>query len=285
MNIFTEFYLLDEVDLSPDSSYWVGAWWLGFILIFVLSLVCAGFLALFPASIGEKRRKTAAGMTSDKNPLNALEYVGLLQGLPGALYNLISNATYTCISLGASLDGFLLAGMAAFLPKYFEAQFDLSPGDAAMLVGVIVVPAGAGGTLIGGYVAKKLCSDRAAYIKMYIVCQMLVLPLYLGFFLHCDNHKMADFSRLECSRDCPCAAPGYYDPVCIEGGVNYPNPCLAGCSTGNLTGCLCGEVTAKGFCKDQICDKVKFSLVVFFQIFFTFAGTMPALVASLRYFG
>ena len=46
--------------------------------------------------------------------------------------------------------------MAAFLPKYFESQFQLSPGDAAMLVGVIVVPAGAGGTLIGGYMAKRL---------------------------------------------------------------------------------------------------------------------------------
>ncbi len=41
-------------------------------------------------------------------------------------------------------------GMAAFLPKYFESQFSLSPGNAATLVGTLVVPAGAGGTLIGG---------------------------------------------------------------------------------------------------------------------------------------
>ena len=41
--------------------------------------------------------------------------------------------------------------MAAFLPKYLEYQFGLTSGQAAMLVGVIIVPAGAGGTLLGGY--------------------------------------------------------------------------------------------------------------------------------------
>ena len=46
--------------------------------------------------------------------------------------------------------------MAAFLPKYFESQFMLSPGNAAMLVGIVAVPAGAGGTLIGGYIGKRL---------------------------------------------------------------------------------------------------------------------------------
>ena len=48
----------------------------------------------------------------------------------------------------------LFLGMAAFLPKYLESQFDLSPGDAAITVGIIVVPGGAGGTLLGGYLMK-----------------------------------------------------------------------------------------------------------------------------------
>ena len=48
----------------------------------------------------------------------------------------------------------LLSGMAAFLPKYLEYQFGLTSGQAAMLVGAIIVPAGAGGTLLGGYLVS-----------------------------------------------------------------------------------------------------------------------------------
>jgi organic anion transporter 4A len=45
--------------------------------------------------------------------------------------------------------------MAAFLPKYLEYQFGLTSGQAAMLVGAIIVPAGAGGTLLGGYLVNN----------------------------------------------------------------------------------------------------------------------------------
>ena len=93
------------------------------------------------------------------------------------LLELARNATYMSLSVAATMDGFLLAGMAAFLPKYFESQFMLSPGDAAMLVGVLVVPAGASGVILGGYLGKRLKLDRAGYIKMYVVCQGLFLRI------------------------------------------------------------------------------------------------------------
>lgn len=60
-----------------------------------------------------------------------------------------------------------------------------------MLVGAIVVPAGAGGALIGGYIGKRLKLKRSGSIKMYIVCQAVILPLYLGFLLYCPNGDFA----------------------------------------------------------------------------------------------
>ena len=130
------------------------------------SYICAFTLALFPArmprkDLSEKQRREQAEVT----------YYGHLRDLPRALLELARNATYMSLSVAATMDGFLLAGMAAFLPKYFESQFMLSPGDAAMLVGVLVVPAGASGVILGGYLGKRLKLDRAGYIKMYVVCQ------------------------------------------------------------------------------------------------------------------
>ena len=190
--------------------------------------------------------------------------------------------------------------MAAFLPKYFESQFHLSPGDAAILVGIIVVPAGAGGTLCGGYVAKRLKLNRAGSIKMYIVCQAIILPLYLGFLLYCPNGSVAGIHTLDkgpfdlssCNQNCHCDISNY-DPVCsLSDDVTFYNPCFAGCTqslNGSLFGdCSCfpsistGGLGKKGFCDSAKCDYTYFAIVIFLQIFFTFAATMPGLVASLR---
>ncbi len=162
--------------------------------------------------------------------------------------------------------------MAAFLPKYFEAQFSLAPGDAAMLVGVIVVPAGAGGTLTGGYLAKRFKLNRAGLIKLYILCQFVVLPLYFGFLWHCpsaelagvtapypDGHSQVATASLEaqCNAECDggCAGAGDYDPVCANDRLTYFNPCFAGCSESinstHFGDCSClqnGQTASRGIC-------------------------------------
>ena len=152
--------------------------------------------------------------------------------------------------------------MAAFLPKYLESQFDLSPGDAAITVGIIVVPGGAGGTLLGGYLMKRLGLDRTGAIKMYLICQAAILPLYFGFMYHCptgmyngvnynlneNRAKVATNFMQEnrfnsmCKTNCTCSAfvknegasliaySATYEPVCsLLDKVTYYSACHAGC--------------------------------------------------------
>ena len=58
LNIFTEFYLNTSIyNLTPTDPKWVGAWWLGFILIFVLSMICGLLICIFPAKMSDNNAK------------------------------------------------------------------------------------------------------------------------------------------------------------------------------------------------------------------------------------
>ena len=63
LNIFTEFYINDpRMDhLVPTSPDWIGAWWLGFLLIFVLSFSIASLISFFPAKINKKSDDAFSG--------------------------------------------------------------------------------------------------------------------------------------------------------------------------------------------------------------------------------
>ena len=97
----------------------------------------------------------------------------------------------------------------------------------------------------------------------------------------------------ECNAGCGCAVADF-DPICsVEEDVTYISACFAGCSaraessntSSTFSDCAClpsGGPAVKGFCESARCDFTPFAALVFFQIFFTFAATMPGLVASLR---
>ena len=109
-----------------------------------------------------------------------------------------------------------LTGQGAFLPKYLEFQFNLTASHAAMLVGAVVVPAGAAGTLLGGFLLKKFNLNREGAIKLYMICQLIILPLYFGFLFNCPTPSIAGVNvpypndtviqRLsQCNTNCDCS--------------------------------------------------------------------------------
>ena len=233
LNLFTEFYSDDpKIPKSPEDSNWIGAWWLGFLLIFVLSYILAIIMAMFPAKIRKEEPKETNEMEVEENSKDPNENVlntklgyGRLQDIPQTLFGLINNPTFMGITLGATMDGFLLAGQAAFLPKYLESQYGLTASTAALIVGGIVVPAGAAGTLLGGFSLKKFNLDRVGAIKLYLSCQCIILPLYMGFLLNCPSVPVVGLSEPypteksiqmngTCNTNCDCVP---------QIGSKYPN--------------------------------------------------------------
>ena len=113
-------------DLSPTSPQWIGAWWLGFLMIVVLALFMTFILALFPAKLrqddiesddeissSEKKFSKSSQIEKDEDVLhvNKCDY-GKVKDMPKVIFQLITNATYVAMSFGATMDAFLLAGMS-----------------------------------------------------------------------------------------------------------------------------------------------------------------------------
>jgi solute carrier organic anion transporter family, member 4A len=60
-----------------------------------------------------------------------------------------------------------------------------------LLSGAVMVPAGGGGTFLGGYLVKKLSLSCSGIIKMCMITASVAGCFALIFFLHCPNVSMA----------------------------------------------------------------------------------------------
>lgn len=59
------------------------------------------------------------------------------------------------------------------------------------LPGYMVVPAGGGGTFLGGYIVKRLNLRCRGIIRFCMMCAMVSLLAIFIFLLHCPNVPMA----------------------------------------------------------------------------------------------
>ena len=80
---------------------------------------------------------SAKSLTSE-----AVNSYGSLKEMPKVIWQLLTNPLYMMINLGGGADGFTIAGLSAFLPKFLQSQYGFSAGTAAALVGILVIPAG-----------------------------------------------------------------------------------------------------------------------------------------------
>ncbi|EPY87499.1 hypothetical protein CB1_000243004 [Camelus ferus] len=113
-------------------------------------------------------------------------------GPPGSsTWLLLKNPTFVLLCLAGATEATLIAGMSTFGPKFLESQFSLSASEAASLFGYLVVPAGGGGTLLGGFLVNKLKLRGSGIIKSCLLCTLTSLLAVLVFLVHCPNVPMA----------------------------------------------------------------------------------------------
>lgn len=243
-----------------------------------------------------------------------------MKDLPKALWALLKNPTFFFLNLAGASEGLTIAGFAAFLPKQIENQFSVTAVWAALIMGIITVPAGGGGTFLGGYLVKRLNLSCAGIIKLCLLATTAATLFTICFFLSCPNLSFAginsnyknaivngkhDVKLLQrfsldssCNQNCGCNRRNY-DPICGVDGIMYYSPCYAGCSKElNMDSAKvyldCDCIDAPNGTLDRGFDAVNtmcetncknlwiFVGLCFFVMLFTFLATMPALSATLR---
>uniref|UniRef100_T1JNZ4 Solute carrier organic anion transporter family member n=1 Tax=Strigamia maritima TaxID=126957 RepID=T1JNZ4_STRMM len=329
LKIYTDVGFKDPraLGLNPSSNVWVGAWWIGFLLTGVLAFLVAipilGFPKRLPGSRkikAEKISEAHKGIEDDRYGSSAATQLGFktkVSDLPKSLKLLLTNPCFMLLSLAGACEAHLLNGFAAFIPKYIETQFSVAASLSSLLVGVVTVPAGGGGTFLGGYLVKYFNLRCAGIIKMCVLFTCIAVALCLIFLINCAQMPFAginthynNYENLSipnvvapCSNNCGCSVDQYV-PVCGIDNTLYYSPCFAGCQQtyqqadqtwySNCT-CILGNpinvtidnivtpVMATGnMCETQCTLLPAFLGVLFIMMVFTFLTSMPALSATLR---
>ncbi|XP_051933729.1 solute carrier organic anion transporter family member 1C1 [Hippocampus zosterae] len=285
------FVKMETITITPADSRWVGAWWLGYLIAGVITLISAIPFWFLPRSLPAPGSHTPekpeqASFIQDSTPVKHKypveehsSFIEMAKDFIPTLHTLLAHPVYLIYLCVTIIQLNSLIGMVTYKPKYIEQHFRQSASKANFLMGVINIPAVALGIFSGGLLMKKMRLNIMGAAKFAFVTSFLGYVLSLFFFvMSCDNARIAGvtlpYNGMEgisydkhsvfttCNSNCFCSANNW-DPVCGGNGITYVSPCLAGCTifTGSgkntvFSNCSCvgeaGNLTANtGQCPDK----------------------------------
>ncbi|XP_064597041.1 solute carrier organic anion transporter family member 4A1-like [Liolophura sinensis] len=307
---------------TPEDPKYVGAWWIGFLISGTLALMVSLPLSAFPRQLPgsedyrtERRSETYHRGTEEDSTLEKPGYKLGIKDILNCVRVLVTNPTFMFLNLAAACEGILLSGFSTFTPKFIESQFSLTSGQAAQFVGFVAIPAGGGGTLLGGYLVKRFDLRVPGIIRLCLCTTVTSLTLIFVFLVQCRTvpfagvnipyHSDADNTTLsylganlteQCNDHCHCERE-IWDPVCGKDNIMYFSPCYAGCQVTiegekkMYTNCSCIDHPAgqnwkfdaiNGKCSSDCIYLAIFMPFFGFIMLLTFVTSMPALQATLR---
>ncbi|MXQ87870.1 hypothetical protein E5288_WYG015317 [Bos mutus] len=259
--------LLTLIDITEDDPRWLGAWWIGFLISWLLAWSLIIPFSCFPKHLPgtAKIQEGKVSQTHQSGSLQATDgnFGQSFKDFPAALKNLMRNTVFMCLVLSTCSEALITTGFATFLPKFIENQFGLSSSSAATLAGTVLIPGAALGQILGGVLVSKFKMTCKNIMKFALLTSVISLVLTFVFaYANCENEPFAGVSEsyngtgelgnltAPCNAHCNCLR-SYYYPVCGGNGVQYFSPCYAGCTQSvskihpKVT-CVCSFTTVRG---------------------------------------
>ncbi|XP_020805140.1 solute carrier organic anion transporter family member 4A1 [Drosophila serrata] len=237
--------------IGREDPRWMGAWWLGWIVLAAMSLVSAIFLFMFPKELpSSRRRRLQLGQAEGKHEINLKErsFSDMMQ----TVRKLSKNKVYVYNTMASILYFFGYMAYWIFTPKYIETQYRQSAAMATMATGTVALGFSAAGVLISGYVISKYRPSARAMASWNAIVDFVTVAGILCYVaIGCESSdRLNSLTTLSaensCSASCHCDYV-HYAPVCSPENITYISACHAGC-TGRtkdalgktiFTGCKC----------------------------------------------
>ncbi|XP_069675274.1 solute carrier organic anion transporter family member 74D-like isoform X2 [Periplaneta americana] len=281
--------------ITNEDPRWIGAWWLGWGPLGVLSGVTGIGMALFPRKLPRaayRAMKARAAnedvtvQTSSKPPTSFADFKQVV-------YRLTRNKVLVCNSMSSVLYLFAFIGYWIFMPKYLETQFRQSASKSSFITGTIGLFFSALGVMASGSIISKF-KPRARYLAAWnvFVETLDILGFILYSFLNCsvdDLHgsPLPDGSwnlTAACNSGCDCGTMLKYSPVCSsDSSTTFYSACHAGCTTieminGTKTygNCSCIGEDGGGWATEGQCPvdcTTKFTIYLVARCILTFFGS------------
>ncbi|XP_070533596.1 solute carrier organic anion transporter family member 4C1-like isoform X2 [Ptychodera flava] len=270
LSIYTDISNWENVDLTPEDPAWVGAWWLGFLISWVLAWLVAIPVGAYPPELPsrkeiEKERQATAHQSEDDVMKTKKDFGMSWKDLGPATKYLLCNPAYMFVTLAQCSQNLLLAGLAPFMPKFLENQFALTSTQGAMIVGVTALPGAVGGTVLGGWIIRHFDLKVKGTLRFCITIALLTIALLPIFLMRCPEENIAGVTQPynpfnteltevnlthACNVDCHCPESFQYAPVCGANDLVYFDACYAGCEyttdNENYYNCSCIHTNSSG---------------------------------------
>uniref|UniRef100_A0A1B6HKW4 Solute carrier organic anion transporter family member n=1 Tax=Homalodisca liturata TaxID=320908 RepID=A0A1B6HKW4_9HEMI len=278
--------------ITNKDPRWLGAWWLGWLILGTAMLLFALLMAMFPKKLPSNKNKISAAKNGDiltletvKQTEKPLEFTNgisreklleveenlpTMKEFPSALSRLLKNKLLMANILSGVF--YILGGSAyiTYITKYLEIQFHQTAAGASVIIGPTAILSMTSGFLISGAVISKF-KPRPLYLLSWnvIVGISFIIGEISFIFLSCEDSNMVGFRRGdqglnvidECNRDCGCGSLNF-NPVCLESAeLTFYTACHAGCQQGDYTNtpitytncsCIPEDIAAIAFTKSGL---------------------------------
>ncbi|KAF4015382.1 hypothetical protein G4228_006834 [Cervus hanglu yarkandensis] len=201
LTLYIDIDLKHSIDITEDDPRWLGAWWIGFLISWLLAWSLIIPFSCFPKHL-PGTAKIQEGKISQTHQSASLQHTDSNFGqsfkdFPAALKNLMRNTVFMCLVLSTCSEALITTGFATFLPKFIENQFGLSSSSAATLAGTVLIPGAALGQILGGILVSKFKMTCKNIMKFALLTSVISLVLTFVFaYANCENEPFAGVSKL-----------------------------------------------------------------------------------------